>query len=161
MRGSVRILHCAGRSNLTDMRKEGTCMSSSDMNLGGRLSDLPLSPQTTAQVDKRIVFGPDHFWPDYTARHFTAKAGGVIPTHSHDWPHYIVILDGEVEARIGDGAVRAGAKGAVAQRPPRVAQPAGRARVVAKGPERAAAPGPPQRTSKRAMQRSAKALAWA
>ena len=86
-------------------------MSSSDTNLGGKLSDLPLSPQTTGQVEKRIVFGPDRFWPDYTARCFTAKAGSVIPTHSHDWPHYIIVLDGEVEARIGDGSIRARAKG--------------------------------------------------
>jgi quercetin dioxygenase-like cupin family protein len=85
-------------------------MASGMSHLGGKLSDLPLSPQSTPQVDKRIVFGPDRFWPEYTARHFTAKVGSVITTHAHDWPHYILVFSGTVEARIGDDIVRADEK---------------------------------------------------
>lgn len=64
---------------------------------------MDIEPQETSSppgVEKRIIFGPGRFWEDYVVRHFTVSQGGTTPFHSHDWPHYIIILEGTAEATI-------------------------------------------------------------
>lgn len=72
-----------------------------DTIFAGRLEDLPLMPAGDhAGTEKRVVFGPDKFWDDHVMRHFSIDAGGKSPFHTHDWPHYVVILEGSARAQI-------------------------------------------------------------
>ncbi len=68
---------------------------------GGRLEDLPViaTPEMEGTT-KRVVFGPGRFWDDYVVRFFTTRSGSRTPFHSHDWPHYILILEGQVKGTI-------------------------------------------------------------
>jgi quercetin dioxygenase-like cupin family protein len=67
----------------------------------GRLEDLPVLPiDDHGGTEKRIVFGPGRFWEDYVARFFTTHPGSATPFHSHDWPHYILVLEGSARAVI-------------------------------------------------------------
>jgi len=75
--------------------------SNGDKAFAGRLEDLPVFPANDhSGTQKRVVFGPDVFWDDHVMRHFTVEAGSSSPFHSHDWPHYVVILEGSAKAMI-------------------------------------------------------------
>ncbi len=74
-----------------------------DKNLvyAGRLEDLPvIQANDHGETEKRIVFGPGRFWDDYVARFFTTGPGSTTPFHAHDWPHYILILEGSAKGLI-------------------------------------------------------------
>lgn len=67
----------------------------------GRLEDLPVIPTDDhGGTEKRVVFGPGQFWEDYVVRFFSTPRGGTSPFHSHDWPHYVLVLEGKAKARI-------------------------------------------------------------
>ena len=53
-----------------------------------------------AEITKRIVFGPDKDWPDYVMRCFTLEGSAAVPLHTHEWPHYVVILQGRGELHV-------------------------------------------------------------
>ncbi|MGC9373197.1 MAG: cupin domain-containing protein [Thermovirgaceae bacterium] len=76
-------------------------MKSGNTVFGGSIRDL-VSRKTPSLpgVEKRIIFGPGRFWEDYVVRHFTVEAGAETPFHTHEWPHYIIILEGTAEALI-------------------------------------------------------------
>jgi len=64
---------------------------------------VDIEPQETSSppgVEKCIIFGPGRFREDYVVRHFTVEAGAQTPFHSHEWPHYIIILEGAAKALI-------------------------------------------------------------
>ncbi len=72
-----------------------------DTILAGRFEDLQVFPADDhSGTEKRVVFGPGLFWDDYVMRHFSIDAGAKSPFHSHDWPHYVVILEGSAKAVI-------------------------------------------------------------
>ena len=75
-------------------------------NLAGKLDDLPLISAASLGegVLKRIVFGPGRFFDDYSVRLFTLPARKIIPVHEHDWPHYLITLDGHGQVVI-DGVL--------------------------------------------------------
>jgi quercetin dioxygenase-like cupin family protein len=76
-------------------------MGESGEILAGKLEDLPvLAMGDQGGTEKRIVFGPGRFWDDYVARFFTTHPGSSTPFHEHDWPHYILILEGNARAVI-------------------------------------------------------------
>ena len=76
----------------------GTC---DDTIYVGRFEDLPVIPAADhAGTEKRVVFGPTNFWEDHVMRHFSIEAGAKSPFHAHDWPHYVVILEGSAKAQI-------------------------------------------------------------
>jgi len=61
----------------------------------GRLMGLPAEEVPGVPgIEKRVVFGPGKHWEDYVMRCFTLPSGGAVPMHSHDWPHYALILQG-------------------------------------------------------------------
>jgi len=75
--------------------------ASDDTVYAGRLEDLPVIPAPDhGGTEKRVVFGPDKFWDDYVMRHFSIEVGAKSPFHAHDWPHYVVILEGSAKAMI-------------------------------------------------------------
>jgi quercetin dioxygenase-like cupin family protein len=79
-----------------------------DENLvyAGRLEDLPVIPtEDHGGAEKRIVFGPGRFWEDYVARLFTIRQGATTPFHAHDWPHYVLILEGTAKGMIMGQAI--------------------------------------------------------
>lgn len=81
---------------------------------------MDIEPQETFSppgVEKRIIFGPERFREDYVVRHFTVEAGAQTPFHTHDWPHYVIILRGTAEALIMGETLRLEA-GAWAYVPP-------------------------------------------
>ncbi len=51
--------------------------------------------QISPLVTKQILLGPEEGWHDHVMRLFTLKSGGAAPRHSHDWPHFIYVLEGE------------------------------------------------------------------
>ena len=58
--------------------------------------DLPGASMPGApEITKRIVFGPDKDWSDYVMRCFTLEGEAAVPLHTHDWPHYVVTLQGQ------------------------------------------------------------------
>lgn len=62
----------------------------------GNLFDLPATAVPGVQgISKRVVFGPDNDWDDYVMRCFTLEKGAKVPEHSHDWSHYVLVLQGE------------------------------------------------------------------
>jgi len=70
-------------------------MRQSEDPVSGHLMDLP--PEEVPGlpgIEKRIVFGPERFWEDYVMRCFTIHPGGRVPLHHHEWPHYILVLQG-------------------------------------------------------------------
>ncbi len=69
-------------------------MAEKEMNWAGNLFELPAS-QMAPGITRRTVFGPERFWEDYTARLFTMEKGSSVPPHSHDWPHYVLVLSGK------------------------------------------------------------------
>lgn len=46
-------------------------------------------------VEKRVLIGPKDGAPTFIMRHFTMKAGGFTPHHSHPWEHEVYILKGK------------------------------------------------------------------
>ena len=85
----------------------------------GKITDLPVVPDPSHDgIEKRIVFAPGRFWGEYVARHFTVGCEGTqTPFHSHNWPHYILIMSGRCNATI-DGTVYPLEKGCWAFVPP-------------------------------------------
>ncbi len=63
----------------------------------GKIKDLPEAPGNFIEnASKKVVFGPLHFWSDYVMRCFDLKPGaGEKEPHTHPWPHWVVIYDGE------------------------------------------------------------------
>ena len=72
--------------------------------LSGHLDDLPRleNGAFVEGSEKSIVFGPDRFWPDNVMRCFYIPGGGVGNMHSHPWPHYIFVYQGEGSFTIAD-----------------------------------------------------------
>ena len=70
----------------------------------GRIEDLPLvdTPGLDNGITKRVGFGPGRFWGDHVARYFTCAPGVKTPFHSHDWPHYVFVINGDAIGTIGD-----------------------------------------------------------
>lgn len=69
----------------------------------GKIEDLGIVETAKGgDISKRVVFGPGKFWDDYVMRVFTIKPGASSPCHSHDWPHYVIFLQGKAEVKIGD-----------------------------------------------------------
>ncbi|SDX81922.1 Cupin domain protein [Acetomicrobium thermoterrenum DSM 13490] len=64
--------------------------------LAGKLEDLPeLKAFSLGEgVVKRIVFGPGRFFNDYVVRFFTLPPNRMISEHQHEWPHYLITLEG-------------------------------------------------------------------
>ncbi len=63
----------------------------------GKISELPEAEgMYVPNSSKKVVFSPDNFWPDYVMRCFTIgpNEGSKTP-HEHEWPHWVVIFDGE------------------------------------------------------------------
>ena len=69
----------------------------SEVKYVGKITDLPEAPGNFIEnASKKVVFGPLHFWPDYVMRCFNLKPGaGEKEPHTHPWPHWVVIYDGE------------------------------------------------------------------
>ena len=65
----------------------------------GQLFELPEADMGSG-ITRRTVFGPERFWEDYTARLFTMEKGGSVTPHSHDWPHYVLVLNGQGVAEV-------------------------------------------------------------
>ena len=70
--------------------------------LSGRIDDLPSLPvkEYGEGIGKRVVFGPGRFWEEYTVRFFTTTPGKKTPFHAHDWPHYVIVVEGRGRALI-------------------------------------------------------------
>ncbi|MDZ7760244.1 MAG: cupin domain-containing protein [Desulfovermiculus sp.] len=67
----------------------------------GKIMDLPGAQMPGAsEITKRIVFGPEKDWPDYVMRCFTLEGSAAVPLHTHDWPHYVVIVQGRGELHL-------------------------------------------------------------
>ena len=45
-------------------------------------------------TEKRIVFSPEKNWDSHVMRVFTMEKEGQTYEHSHDWPHWIYVLNG-------------------------------------------------------------------
>jgi quercetin dioxygenase-like cupin family protein len=86
----------------------------------GKIEDLKtLGAGEGEAITKRVVFGPGKFWDDHVMRVFTVKPGAASPFHQHDWPHYVIFLNGKAAGDI-DGAKVDLAKGDYAYVPPNV-----------------------------------------
>lgn len=78
-------------------------MTDRNTELCGRIMDLPGKKMPgVPEITKRIVFGPEKDWPDYVMRCFTLEGSACVPLHTHDWPHYVVTLQGQGELHIED-----------------------------------------------------------
>lgn len=71
---------------------------------GGKIQDLPtIDPGThILKGEKRIVFGPNRFWPTHVMRCFTLKPGGVAADNHHPWEHWFVCLSGKGAFKVGE-----------------------------------------------------------
>lgn len=86
----------------------------------GKIMDLKaLGTGEADSISKRVVFGPGKFWEDHVMRVFTVKPGVASPFHSHDWPHYVIFLEGKSAGNI-DGVKLDFEKGDFAYVPPNV-----------------------------------------
>jgi len=86
----------------------------------GKMRDLKaLGTGEGDSISKRVVFGPGKFWEDHVMRVFTVKPGASSPFHSHDWPHYVIFLQGRSAGNI-DGVKVDLEKGDFAYVPPNV-----------------------------------------
>ena len=73
-------------------------MSGNHEQVCGKILDLPGNQMPGApEITKRIVFGPEQDWPDYVMRCFTLEGSAAVPLHTHEWPHYVVVLQGRGE----------------------------------------------------------------
>ncbi|MBN1334024.1 MAG: cupin domain-containing protein [Synergistales bacterium] len=67
----------------------------------GKIKDIKaLGTGEGDSISKRVVFGPGKFWEDHVMRVFTVKPGAASPFHSHDWPHYVIFLQGKASGNI-------------------------------------------------------------
>ena len=68
------------------------------MKLTGKIDTLPVTDDSPAGVEKRIVFGPAHCasGEGFVIRCFTCAPGAGDPSalHSHPWAHWIIIRQG-------------------------------------------------------------------
>lgn len=74
-----------------------------DISLCGKISDLPSVDPGRHMLggEKRVVFGPEHFWPTHVMRCFTLKPGGVAASNHHPWEHWFVCTAGKGKFQIG------------------------------------------------------------
>lgn len=72
--------------------------------LHGSIHDLPNAPGAFFKgATKKVVFGPTRFWEDYVMRAWILEPdAGEDHTHHHEWPHWVVCIDGECGNVIGD-----------------------------------------------------------
>ena len=76
----------------------------SNKPLHGAIDDLPDAPGLFFEgSQKKVVFGPTRFWPDYVMRCWIVQPGcGERQTHHHPWPHIVVCIEGETSNILGD-----------------------------------------------------------
>ena len=72
--------------------------------LCGKINDLPMIDPGMHMLggEKRIVFGPERFWPTHVMRCFTLKPGGKAASNHHPWVHWFVCIAGQGKFQIGD-----------------------------------------------------------
>jgi quercetin dioxygenase-like cupin family protein len=75
-------------------------------SLTGRIEDRPVynASALAPNITKRIIFGPERFWKEYTMRHFVLPPGCCVPPHSHEWDHFVLGIAGEGQIVV-DGEV--------------------------------------------------------
>ncbi len=63
----------------------------------GKIEELPnvTNGHFIENSVKKVVFGPDRFWPDYVMRCFILQPGAGSESHAHPWPHYAVLIKGQ------------------------------------------------------------------
>ena len=96
-------------------------MSEQNASWIGKINDLPtedISNHILGGV-KRVVFGPDRFWPDYVMRAFTLQPGAVAPPNVHEWMHWAVCIQGEGRIII-DGVEHDFSRGSWMHTPPHI-----------------------------------------
>lgn len=54
-----------------------------------------LEAPTLKNVEKQVLVGPEQGWEGWVMRRFSLGAGGYTPRHSHDWPHIVLVTEGE------------------------------------------------------------------
>ena len=71
--------------------------------LCGKINDLPMMDPGMHMLggEKRIVFGPERFWPTHVMRCFTLKPGGKAASNHHPWVHWFVCIAGQGNSRLG------------------------------------------------------------
>ena len=59
----------------------------------GKIKDLPTADAGTHMLggEKRIVFGPERFWPTHVMRCFTLQPGGMAANNHHPWEHWFAV----------------------------------------------------------------------
>lgn len=79
--------------------------------LCGKINDLPMIDPGMHMLggEKRIVFGPERFWPTHVMRCFTLKPGGKAASNRHPWVHWFVCIAGQGKFQIGDDVYDIGA----------------------------------------------------
>ena len=79
-------------------------MSGDSEQVCGKIMELPgAEVPGVPEITKRIVFGPHKEWPDYVMRCFTLEGSAAVPLHTHDWPHYVVVLQGGGNLHLAGG----------------------------------------------------------
>jgi quercetin dioxygenase-like cupin family protein len=70
----------------------------------GRIEDLPLvdCSDFILGAQKRIVFGPDHFWQSHVMRYFKLDPYSAVIPHRHPWEHHALCVGGSGRFLIGD-----------------------------------------------------------
>lgn len=63
----------------------------------GKIMDLPTIDISDFILggEKKIVFGPDRFWPSHTMRCMIFNVGSRAPKHSHPWMHWAIVFSGK------------------------------------------------------------------
>lgn len=76
----------------------------SEIKLCGKIKDLPSINPGLHMLggEKRVVFGPDRFWPTHVMRCFTLKPGGKAAPNHHPWVHWFVCIEGNGKFQIED-----------------------------------------------------------
>lgn len=91
------------KSEMCTALRKGVKYVADQVVYAGKIKDLPsVTLQGHGGIEKRIVFGPERFWENYTARCFTLEGDAAVPLHQHDWPHYVFVLSGEGRVRVED-----------------------------------------------------------
>ena len=70
----------------------------------GKIKDLPTADAGTHMLggEKRIVFGPERFWPTHVMRCFTLQPGGLAANNHHPWEHWFVCIGGHGKFQVGE-----------------------------------------------------------
>ncbi len=79
-------------------------MSDKKKVLHGSIYDLPDAPGVFFKgATKKVVYGPTRFLPDYVVRCWILEpSGGESKTHHHEWPHWVICIEGECTNVIDD-----------------------------------------------------------